>query len=422
MYNNDMKLMNELAANSRLEALNTKIQEAIMGKINLVKPMGYVNNHIHTIYSFSPYSPTRAIWEAKMSGLATAGIVDHDSIAGANEFIIAGKLIDMPVTVGIECRVSMKETPFASRRLNNTDQVGIAYVAIHGIPHHKIDDVEAFIKPYRDKRHLRNRKMVDKMNTLFGEGFMSYDEDVIPLSMADENGSITERHLMFALGKKMISLYGKGLTLLQYLEEDLRIQVSAGIKDKLMDEYNPFYDYDLLGLLKGNFVKHIYVDAHEECPDVKDFVTFAKSIGGISAYAYLGDVKDSVTGDKADMKFEDDFLDELMAYVKEVGFSAVTYMPSRNTKEQLTKLRSLCESYELFQISGEDINQPRQSFTCEALLEPEFANLVESTWALIGHEQAATEDISEGMFTEQTKERLPDLQKRIAYFASIGRD
>ena len=35
--------------------------------------------------------------------------------------------------------------------------------------------------------------------------------------------------------------------------------------------------------------------------------------------------------------------------------------PTRNTPQQLQRLRSLCEQYGMFQISGEDINSPRQS-------------------------------------------------------------
>lgn len=421
MHTLDMTLMNEEKAYQRLGTLKSMKQLAEVGEIKFPEPLGYVNNHIHTTYSFSPYSPTRAVWEAKVAGLSTAGIVDHDSISGADEFIKAGRLLDMAVTVGMECRVSMKDTPFAEKRLNNTDQLGIAYVAMHGIPHQKIEEVAAFIKPYRDQRHLRNRKMVDKMNELFGQGFLSYDEDVIPLSMTDDDGSITERHLMFALGKRLIALYGKGESLVQYLETQWTIKISDTIKERLLDEDNASYDYDLLGLLKGNFVKHIYIEATDECPDVKEFVAFVKSIGAISAYAYLGDVKNSATGDKADMKFEDDYIDELIAYVKEVGFNAVTYMPSRNTKEQLEKLRTLCDDSQLLQISGEDINSPRQSFTCEALLKPDFENLVVSTWALIGHELEATKDVANGMFAVETEERIPELQKRLDYFAGVGK-
>ena len=73
-------------------------------------------------------------------------------------------------------------------------------------------------------------------------------------------------------------------------------------------------------------------------------IALADKIGAVSAYAYLGDVGDSVTGDKKPQKFEDDYLDELFDVLKELKFNAVTYMPSRNTHEQLDRVRALCEA------------------------------------------------------------------------------
>ena len=98
----------------------------------------YINNHIHTTYSFSPYSPTAAVYAARMEGLCTAGIIDHDSISGAEEFLEAAKLVEMPVTIGMECRVSMAGTRLEGRRTNNPDQVGVSYMTIQSVPHDKI--------------------------------------------------------------------------------------------------------------------------------------------------------------------------------------------------------------------------------------------------------------------------------------------
>ena len=70
-----------------------------------------VNNHIHTTYSFSPYTPTAAVWFARAAGLCTCGLMDHDSIAGADEFLAAAAAAGMSATIGLECRVSMKNTP-----------------------------------------------------------------------------------------------------------------------------------------------------------------------------------------------------------------------------------------------------------------------------------------------------------------------
>ena len=158
-------------------------------------------------------------------------------------------------------------------------------------------------------------------------------------------------------------------------------------------------------------------------PTIEDFIKKAKEMGGIPAYAYLGDVKDSVTGDKKAQKFEDDFLDELIKEIKKVGILAVAYMPTRNTKEQLERIQKLCKENGLFEISGEDINSPRQAFACKALALPEFSHLIDSTWALIGHENITNEKgLEYGMFSNKTMLETPDLTERIKIFSKIGRD
>ena len=49
-----------------------------------------------------------------------------------------------------------------------------------------------------------------------------------------------------------------------------------------------------------------------------------------------------------------------------------------------------------------------------------FKNLFDSTWALVGHELVSTEDVSKGLFTEETIELYPDLKERIQVYKKIG--
>jgi len=345
----------------------------------------YINNHIHTTYSFSPYSPTAAVYAARMEGLCTAGIIDHDSISGAEEFLEAAKLIDMPVTIGMECRVSMDGTRLEGRRTNNPDQVGVSYMTIQAVPHDKIATLTEFFRPYQAARHERNRKMIAKINDLLPGIELDYDRDVLPLSEAADNGGVTERHLMYALAKKLVAQVGKGEAMVQKLA-DMGLTLSAKQKDQMLDTAYPFYEYDLLGILKGAFVPQIFIDATDECPKLPDMVKLCADVDAYLCYAYLGDVGDSVTGDKKAQKFEDDYLDDVFECLKEEGVKAVTYMPTRNTQAQLERLRGLCDQYGMFQISGEDINSPRQSFVIKAMENPMFKNLIDATWKLIEHE------------------------------------
>ena len=381
-----------------------------------------VNNHIHTTYSFSPYSPTAAVYFARMAGLATCGLMDHDSIAGAEEFLAAAQAIGMGATIGIECRVSFANSPFASRRINNPDQDGIVYMALHGVPHTQTGRVNEFFAPYRAKRNVRNAKMVAAVNGLMAKYgvTLDFEKDVLPLSNAAKGGSVTERHLSRALSEKLLARYPEGAALVRFLEEDMGFAISAKVRGYLMDETNPFRMYDLLGFIKSDVIGKFYIPATDECPDVRDVLALSEEVGAISAYAYLGDVGDSVTGDKRAQKFEDDYLDELVPFLKELSFRAITYMPSRNTMAQLNRVRALCEQYGLMQISGEDINSPRQSFVCEAQRDPAFAHLITATWALIAHEWRATANPEDGLFSAKSVEKWPSLAERLSAFAAFA--
>ena len=375
----------------RLEALqklmdlySTGAEDAPLTSVN-------VNNHIHTTFSFSPYSPSKAVFLSLQSGLATTGIMDHDSVGGAEEFIEAGKLANMPITVGFELRCSMSGTPFEGKRINNPDQKSVAYLAMHGIPHQMLGEVERFLAPYREKRNDRNRKMTDKLNKVLKPYNLSldFDKDILPLSQHSLGGSVTERHILYALASKLTN--------------------------------NEMHRYFLLGVFKSQLVSQFYVDADEELPHITEFVALSEKLGSIPAYAYLGDVGVSVTGDKKNQQFEDSFLDELVAYLVSIGIRAVTYMPARNADSQLLRIKSLCEKHDLLQISGEDINSPMQGFICDKIETPEFSHLIDAAWALIGHEQAATKDISDGFFSQKTEKHLPNMEKRVKHFAKAAK-
>jgi hypothetical protein len=416
--NKYLEALNANDKNERLEALAELIALEKAGKLEKPSACGSVNNHIHTTYSFSPYSPTKALWMARAAGLITAGIMDHDSVGGCDEFVKAGEISKMAVTCGFETRVSVSGTLLEGHRLNNPDQISVAYVAIHGIPHQNFGMCEEFLAPFRAHRNERNRKMTKRLNDVIKplNITLDFDSDIKPISCSFDGGSVTERHILFALSKKLMEAFGKGEAIDTLLRQKLHMQLSAKIEALLIDTLNPYYEYDLLGAMKSDLVASFYIDATDECPHVTNFIDFAKRCGGIAAYAYLGDVGNSTTGDKKTQKFEDDFIELLFENISSLGFNAVTYMPSRNTLPQLERVMALCDKHDFFQISGEDINTPRQNFICEALSKPEFSHLTQSTWALIGHEQEATKALNKAMFSDETKAKYPTLKERIAHF------
>ncbi len=379
-----LELLNAETIDERLANLERLLKEE---KVRPEALPQYANNHIHTFYSFSPYSPTAAVYFAREEGLQTAGIMDHDTIAGADEFRAAGKIAGVGTTCGMECRSSLKGTRLEGKKLNNPDQSGVAYMAIHSVPSCGFKRLSEVFAPLRDRRNERNRKMTDKINALM-EPYsirLDFENDVLPLSQYANGGAVTERHLLFALTKKIIAAEGLA-NCARFISDKLKVRLDEKTKERLSDPSNPHIEYDLLGVLKAELVEKIYVPADEECISFKELVKLSDEVGAILCYAYLGDVVSSVTGDKKAAKFEDDILDDLFEMLKEEGVHAVTYMPSRNTRAQLERLQGMCKKYGMKEISGEDVNSSRQGMICRQLEDPMFRHLVDAAWELVRRE------------------------------------
>jgi len=410
-------------AAARLNSLREKLE--IRRTAGLVPERGgEANNHIHTCYSFSPYSPAEAAYGASLAGLEAAGIIDHETISGCREMQEAGRLIGLPVTCGCELRVSADGTRLEGRRINNPDSLNILYMVCHGIPGRNRSKFDAFLMPIRRARAARMERQVDTLNEiLMDAGLMRLDftADVESISMSHRGGSITERHILYALARKMASRFGRGAPLISALKLSLGLNVSALSEERLSDGENIHFLYDLLGLLKGALVPSFYQEpSSEECPPVARVCESVNDWGAIACYPYLGDVGVSPTGDKKAEFFEDSWLDELFEELPRLGFRALTYMPSRNNPAQLARVRELCRRKGLMEISGVDINSSRQSFRSPELRRREFRHLNDSTWALIAHEYLSSYG-GFGLFDSNSPLEGEVLKERIGVYARIGR-
>ena len=418
-----ISLLNGKTKKERLDALKEIKKLIDKGEIVRERCEGVANNHIHTTYSFSPYSPTAAAFMAWQEGLETCGIIDHDGVGGCREFIEASEIIGIPATCGLECRVRTDGTKLYGRMINNTDQKSIAYVVMHAIPVSVLDEVEAVFKPLREKRNERNIKMCARINDCLDQYdiSISYENDVLPLSEYYEGGAVTERHICMALVNKLKEKLHDSKRIIDFLVDKFNVPISKTEEKRILEENPKFYDYDILCVIKKNLVEKFYIDAYEECLHIKDFIALTKKHGCISAYAYLGDVVDIGEGDKKPQRFEDSYIDILMRELKKLEFDAITYMPSRNTRYQLSKVMALCREHEFFEINGEDINSPRQRFS--SVFDDEmFDHLKDMTYALIGHEMAVTENIENSMFSGKIKTKFPKIEDRICYYKSLARE
>ncbi len=423
-YDTIIAKLNDPVLQNRLDAAKAVGLLIRGGKISR-EATAEVNNHIHTTYSFSPYEPAMAAFKAWQAGLQIVGSIDHDSISAASEMMAAGKEIGIATTVGFEVRCSFLDTALKDKKINNPDSRGIVYMCVHGVPAQHIEKVKEFLRPVNRIRNVRNQAEVNKLNSLIagtGLELIDFDKDVAALSRAAEDGSITERHILSAFAGKIMDHCGKGEGVVAFLETKLGLPVTGKIREILSDENNPHYRYDLLGILKGSYLPQFFLQPEtEETIPVRDVVSFGLEIGAIPAYAYLGDVTESPTGDKKAEKFEDSFLDELFQILATTGYPAVTYMPPRNSIKQLKRVQELAREYHMMEISGVDINSSRQQFNCKELLMSEFSHLIDSAWALVAHEKLSTIDQKYGLFNDDNPFASESLETRIARYATYGK-
>ncbi|MDR0465327.1 MAG: PHP domain-containing protein [Treponema sp.] len=427
----NLKIFNDpsLSGDERLAAL--RAWHKAEGNRVFFENTGEINNHIHTIYSYSPYTPAMAAYKAWEAGLRAAGSVDHDSIAAADEMLAAGAVLGIGGCSGFEVRVSFKKdadgkaSAFAARKINNPDSEGFAYMTVQGIPRPGIKKAAQFLVPIREERLRRTKAMAVSADALLREAGMEeidFERDIYQISKYGEGGEITERHLLASIAQKIIQKYGKGPRLTDGIKQKFGISVSPKIKTLLSDPENPHYLYDLLGILKTDLLPSIFIQPDEnECISAQSVTSFASSIGAIPSYAYLGDVGESPTGDKKAEKFEDNYIEELFSELSHLGYKAVTYMPPRNTIRQLGNVQNLCGKHGFMEISGVDINSSRQSFNCPEVLKDECRHLIDTTWALIAHERLSGVDIRYGIFSADNPLASLDLKERLAAFAFFGK-
>ena len=184
----------------------------------------------------------------------------------------AARLLGLPVTAGTELRVSMEGTPLAGRRLNNPDQLSVAYLTFHGVPETSIDALDEFLKPVRAARALRNREMTVRLDLLarkFGTS-LDYDRDVLAISEAAAGGSVTERHLLFALVHALMGAAASREELVRKLDDCFSLRPAGKMLAMLLDPDNPYFEYDLLGLFKSELLPQAYVPATAELLPVRD--------------------------------------------------------------------------------------------------------------------------------------------------------
>lgn len=166
--------------------------------------LGYVDLHTHTKISDGTKSPEEVVALAKKTGLCAVAITDHDTVAGVEEAVCAGKKHDITVVPGVE---------LAAHYLSGGKKTEIHIVGL--FINYKDENLVKQLDIYKTEREERNKKMVEKLR---GLGMDITVEELLNIS----GGKVITRAHYAALMEKKGYIKNKNEAFEKYISPGLK--------------------------------------------------------------------------------------------------------------------------------------------------------------------------------------------------------
>jgi hypothetical protein len=399
-------------AGVRAEALARLSKMAARGEVGLPQPGDWVNLHCHTFFSYNPYgySPSKFAWLARRAGLGAAGIVDFDVLDGLEEFLNAGRGLDLRVCVGMETRVYVPE--FAAAVINSPGEPGISYHMGVGFPTAGLEGrLSHFLAGLRQTSERRNRELTARVNRHLAPAALDYSRDVIPLTPA---GNATERHICLAYARKAQSLFRREVELAAFWAEKL------GVEARELDLPDGLRLQALIRAktMKSGGVGYVQPD-QGSFPRMADTNRFLLEAGAIPTHTWLDGTSE---GERR--------MEELLQVAMSTGVAAINVIPDRNytpgaADEKLGNLYRVVELAErlgLIVVAGTEMNSPGQKLVDDfgsSELAPLLPVFLRSAQIIYAH-SALQRVRGLGYTSRWAKARLPEVRERLEFYRQVG--
>ncbi len=249
--------------------------------------MSRIDLHLHTTHSDGSFSTREVMAFAKQAGLTALAITDHDIVEGIPEATAIGKELGIEVIPGVEIssRLGESELHILGYFLNWTDPL-----------------LAQRLSTLRDSRHLRNPKIVQRLNEL---GIPITYEDVRALAGTE---SVGRPHIARLLMDKKFVTSAK----------------------EAFDRY----------LANG---RPAFVD--RELPEPAEAVRWIREAGGVPVLAHPTWVRTSADG-----------LRGLVRELKAAGLGGIEVHYSTHTPSQTTEYLDLAKQCDLLVTGGSDFH------------------------------------------------------------------
>ena len=185
--------LDSFSCEARLQALG----KIVKSKPAFPKTRELVNMHFHSFFSYNSegWTPSRIALESRKSGLFAAGVIEFDVIDGLQEFQVAGEILKLRISVGVETRSYFAR--FAAVDIDSPGEPGVNYVIAAGFskPLREGSAQSVKLAYFRKRAADRNIALVGRINSKVSSIAVDYVKDVLPLT---PSGNATERHIITA--------------------------------------------------------------------------------------------------------------------------------------------------------------------------------------------------------------------------------
>ncbi len=379
---------------------------------------GWTNMHCHTFFSYNArgYSPCRFAWEARGAGLEAAGIVDFDCLDGTEEFLAAGRLLELKTCAGLETRVFVPE--YGEMVINSPGEPGVFYISGVGFvaPPAPGSSPAGILDSMRLRARKRNMAMMERINRHLAEVEIDYEADVLSRTPA---GNATERHMLGACEEKARGHFADPRRLSAFWAEKLaepeeeiaRIidapsHLQTLIRKKLMKQGGPGYA----------------MPAPDTFPDIGEVVGMIRRCGAIPSACWLDGASAGEENPQRHLEF-----------LLERGCESVSVIPDRNwnvpQEERDWKVRNLNEllragnNLDMIILAGTEMNSDGNRLVDDfdsPALAPHRETFRKGALTLWGH-TLLLGCIGSGLIGEWSAAHFgSDRRARNAFFASAG--
>jgi hypothetical protein len=397
----------------REQALSALLEKVEVGEITLPGAGAIVNLHCHTFCSYNSYgySPSKFAWLARKRGLAVAEVVDFDVLDALEEFLGAGRRLNLKACAGLETRVFVPE--FSKKVINSPGEPGISYHMGVGFPKASLEgEADEFLLNLRKTAQERNRELMGRVNEYLRPVELDYERDVLVLT---PSGNATERHVCLAYARKAREAFEDDDALSKFWVEKLgreaeSVELPEGI--------------DLLNMIRAKTMKRggagYVVPDKGSFPLMADFNRFVLAAGGIPTMTWLNGLSE---GEQA--------LEELVEVAMSAGTVAINFIPDRDYTpgvkdqklENLYQVVELAEELGLPVVVGTEMNSPGQKFVDDfdsQELSPVSGVFLEGAYIVYAHsvlQQAA----GLGYTSEWSEKNFGSVAEKNEFFERLGR-